>query len=308
MQGTALHQAPGPGDPPPPRGAWIWLVAGTGEGPPLAARLLERGWGVRVSVVSAAATRAYAPHPALELQVGALGGEGGEPGDGARAIRAALRDAAARGCPCRWLIDASHPFALRISTALAEACRIEGQPLLRLLRPLADAAETDAAAGASSAAGANAPRVLADLADLARELLADRRLLLAIGARRLAEAKGHCPEAILHARLLPSPEALRQAMAAGIRPERVACLRPLGDPDAAAAVEAALCRRWRIEAVLCRRSGGPSERHWRRISAELGLRLLLLERPQEPRGVLALPLEALLERVGAPGGCQPQAQ
>ncbi|MFN9636626.1 MAG: precorrin-6A/cobalt-precorrin-6A reductase [Synechococcaceae cyanobacterium] len=278
------------------------MVAGTGEGPPLAARLLERGWYVRVSVVSGTATRAYPSHPALEMQVGALGGAGAETGEAARAVQAQLRAAASQGRPCRWLIDASHPFALRISAALAEACRIEAQPLLRLLRPAADASDTVVA---PSSAGANAPKVLADLADLARQPLADRRLLLAIGARRLAEAMAHCPGAIHHARLLPTPAALRQAMAAGIAPERVACLRPPAAADAAAAVEAALCRRWRIETVLCRRSGGPSERHWRRISAELGLGLLLLDRPQEPAGVPALELEALLELVGAPGGCQP---
>jgi precorrin-6A/cobalt-precorrin-6A reductase len=292
MQGPAVHQAPSPGNA-ADRGAWIWLVAGTGEGPPLAARLLERGWGVRVSVVSGAAARAYAPHPRLELRVGALGGDGAVRGDPTGAALAELQGAAARGRPCRWLIDASHPFALRISAALAEACRIQEQPLLRLLRP--DSAD----AGAT---------VLADLAELAREPLAGRRLLLAIGARRLAEAMGHCPSAIHHARLLPTPAALRQAMAAGIASARVACLRPAADPAAAAAVEAALCRRWRIEAVLCRRSGGPSESHWRRISATLGLRLLLLERPAEPPGVRALLLEALLERVGTPGGCEPLGQ
>jgi precorrin-6x reductase len=91
-------------------------------------------------------------------------------------------------------------------------------------------------------------------------------------------------------------------MAAGLGATRVAALRPPAEAGAAAAIEAALCRRWRIEAVLCRRSGGPSETHWRQISAALGLRLLLLERPREPRGVELLPLAALLERVGeAPG-------
>ena len=53
----------------------IWLLSGTGEGPPLAAELLRRGWQLRVSVVSSAAARAYPAHPALELQVGALGDE-----------------------------------------------------------------------------------------------------------------------------------------------------------------------------------------------------------------------------------------
>jgi precorrin-6A/cobalt-precorrin-6A reductase len=190
------------------------------------------------------------------------------------------------------VIDATHPFACRISTALTQACERQGQPLLRLQRPH------------SEAQGA---RILPDLASLAQEQLADRRLLLAIGARRLGEAISYCPTAVHHARLLPSPGALRQAMAAGIPAQRVACLRPPGEPEAAATVEAALCRRWRIETVLCRRSGGPSEAHWRRICQELGLRLLLLERPPEEPGVTALGLEALVARVGDPPADPPSS-
>ena len=37
----------------------LWLLSGTGEGPKLAGALIERGWQLRVSVVSAAAARAY---------------------------------------------------------------------------------------------------------------------------------------------------------------------------------------------------------------------------------------------------------
>ncbi len=292
MQGPAVHQAPPPRDGPsgsPGDGSgdepWIWLIAGTGEGPPLAARLLGSGWRVRVSVVSAAASRAYAPHPRLELAVGAIGAAAGGAGEPGAAVLAELRAAGQRGQPCRWVIDASHPFAQRISAGLATACGLQGQPLLRLWRP------RQKTCGAS---------ILPDLPALAAEPLADRRLLLAIGARRLAEAMGHCPGAIPHARLLPSPGALRQAMAAGIPAERVACLRPPAEADAAAAIEAALCRRWGIEVVLCRRSGGPSEAHWRRICQDLGLRLLLLERPPEDPRVMALTLESLLARVGPP--------
>ena len=277
MQGPAIHQAP-------PRSggaqAWIWLIAGTGEGPPLTIRLLERGWRVRVSVVTSAASRAYSPHPLLTVCVGALGGA-----DPTAAVRAKLRGAAERGQPYRWVLDASHPFARRISAGVAHACRVERQPLLRLQRPLPEIP------------GA---RILRDLPDLAAEPLAGRRLLLAIGGRRLAEAITHCPTAVHHARLLPAAGALRQAMAAGIPAERVACLRPPAEARAAAGIEAALCRRWGIEAVLCRRSGGPSEDHWRRICHDQGIQLLLLERPPEEPEVMALGLEALLARVGDP--------
>jgi precorrin-6A/cobalt-precorrin-6A reductase len=144
--------------------------------------------------------------------------------------------------------------------------------------------------------------VLADLDSLGGIDLTGRHLLLAIGARRLAEAVAHSSGAVHHARLLPQPGALRQAMAAGLKAARLAALRPPAEAEAAAAIEAALCRRWRIEVVLCRRSGGPSESHWRRLCAEMGLRLLLLERPPEPPGATLLPLAPLLERLGeAPG-------
>ena len=53
----------------------VWLLAGTGEGPPLAEALGRRGWQVRVSVVSAAAALAYQPRPWLQLAVGAIGGD-----------------------------------------------------------------------------------------------------------------------------------------------------------------------------------------------------------------------------------------
>jgi precorrin-6A/cobalt-precorrin-6A reductase len=85
-------------------------------------------------------------------------------------------------------------------------------------------------------------------------------------------------------------------MAAGLRPDRVACLRPGTD----AAVERALCRRWGIETVLCRRSGGHTETLWREVAAAERLQLLLLDRPPEPAGVEALAGPELLARIGAP--------
>jgi precorrin-6A/cobalt-precorrin-6A reductase len=114
------------------RGPRLWLIAGTGEGPPLAASLLARGWRLRVSVVSALAARAYAPHDGLELAVGALGANGGEAS--IRVLVQQLQQARRQGDGFRWVVDASHPFAVRITAALVAACRSCDQPLLRLTR------------------------------------------------------------------------------------------------------------------------------------------------------------------------------
>ncbi|MEB3350145.1 MAG: precorrin-6A/cobalt-precorrin-6A reductase [Cyanobacteriota bacterium] len=252
----------------------LWIIAGTGEGPLLAAALLQRGWRLRVQVVSAEARRAYAPDPQLEVVVGALAGP--------EAVRETIAQARRAGDPFAWLVDASHPFALRISATLVEACRGCGQPLLRLLRPL----EAEGAADR-----------LVDGSALAASLEGGERLLLAVGARHLASLLAPLPAVQAHARVLPRPLALRQARAAGLPPERIACLAPTADGR----IEAALCRQWAIHTVLCRESGGHTERLWRRLCAAAGLRLLLLARPAEPPGVETLPLPALLDRLAAPG-------
>jgi precorrin-6A/cobalt-precorrin-6A reductase len=193
-----------------------------------------------------------------------------------------LEAASRAGAPFRWVVDASHPFATRISAELGAACAGALQPLLRLERPCPSLGSA---------------LLLGDLAALESQDSAGVPLLLAIGARRLAEAVSHSPLAIHHCRILPHPEALRQAMAAGLAAQRVACLRPGRD----GAIERALCQQWGIRTVLCRQSGGPTEGHWRTICQHLGLRLLLLQRPAEPTGPMALSLESLVEQLGWPG-------
>ncbi|MCP9849342.1 precorrin-6A/cobalt-precorrin-6A reductase [Cyanobium sp. Morenito 9A2] len=268
----------------------LWLVAGTGEGPPLAATLLDRGWQVRVNLVSSSALRAYAPHPRLELESGALGGEA--------AIEARLAAAVGRNAPFDWVVDASHPFAQVISAELARVCQRLGQPLLRLRRETLEGDDTSGEALGPPGPGL---RLLADLADLGSVDLRADRLLLAIGARRLAQALAASNAAGHGARLLPSPAALRLARAVGLSDAQIACHRPTpGGGLPPLALERALCRQWGITAVLARQSGGTTEATWRQLAGEEGLKLLLIRRPPEPAAVLGLPLEALLEKLGFP--------
>ncbi|MFM7087604.1 MAG: precorrin-6A/cobalt-precorrin-6A reductase [Cyanobium sp.] len=271
--------APGPIQPIPLRPR-LWLIAGTGEGPPLARRLLQRGWRLRVSVVTAAAAQAYGEHPALQIRIGALGRSTGD--DGSTALQDTLEAACRQHDPFHWVVDASHPFAVRISAALARVCQARQQPLLRLQRPLLPSGRA---------------RLLSSIGELGYCCRPGEALLLAIGARHLGEAIAACPQARHHGRVLPYPTALRQALAAGLRGDRLACLRPgtMAEP-----IEAALCRRWGIETVLTRQSGGESEARWHRHCQALNLRLLLLRRPEEPPGVTLLPMDALLDQLGTP--------
>lgn len=100
-------------------GARVLVLGGTAEARDLAAALDRAG----VAVVSSLAGRVMRPRlPVGEVRIGGFGGSAGL---------------------ARWLaehavaavVDATHPFAERISASAAEACPAAGVPLLRLERP-----------------------------------------------------------------------------------------------------------------------------------------------------------------------------
>ena len=250
----------------------LWLLAGTGEGPRIAAALITRGWRVQVSVVTPSAARAYASLEVEALTVGALQGQAG--------IAAFLAEQG----PFRWVVDATHPFATKISTDLEQVCGDLEQPLLRLERPLES--------GGSAT-------VLQRIEDLNGFSLQGRRMMLAIGGRHLAAAArlARIRGAEVFARTLPSAAGLRGALAADLPQGHLAVLKPLqGKP--AGCIEQALCRHWMITDVLCRQSGGVTERLWRRIALEQGLQLWLLRRPRTGAQVETVHSEsALLESI-----------
>jgi len=266
-----------------PPGRRLWLFSGTGDGPPLAQALLAQGWELRVSVVTPSAARVYPAAPQLELRVGPLGG--------ADRLQAALAAAQGAGQPFRAVIDATHPFAMRVHGELQAGCAQAGVPLLVLQR--GETAIPPPAPGLQ-------PTWLDTLEALAQLELGGERLLLAIGARHLARAVSLCPGAVPHARVLPRPGALQQALAAGVPPEHVACLLPGAGPGVGA-VEAALVRQWGITVILARQAGPPSETLWRRVAAAEGCRLLLLRQPnsrQQVQGHSRAQLLALLAAWG----------
>ncbi|MAR05764.1 MAG: precorrin-6A reductase [Cyanobium sp. NAT70] len=250
----------------------IWLLAGTGEGPKLAKTLVEQGWRVSVSVVTASASHAYSGLSLEDLMVGPLAGAAG--------IKAVLR----RHRGFDWVVDVTHPFATRISDQLRQACADCDQPLLRLARPNESGQPV---------------HVLTDLVELQRQSLQGNRVLLAIGARHLALAASaaRAAGAEIFARVLPSSEGLRCALAVGLPTDQLAVLRPL-QGDRPGHIERALCRRWQITDVVCRQSGGVIERLWRTIAREQGLCLWLVRRPDGPDGVeTVVGVQALLQRL-----------
>ena len=230
----------------------VWLLAGTGDGPPLAAALISLGWHVHVSVVGDTAAHPYRGMDLEGVHVGALGGSQG--------ISQWLQT-----IPVDWVVDATHPFALRISDQLNQACKGLGQRLVRFERRMEASGQAV---------------VLGSMAELADQSLSGRRLLLALGARQLVEAAqvARVAGATVFARVLPSPLSVIQAAAAGLPPDHLAVVRPLQGPQPGA-LEAAVCRRWDITDVVCRQSGGATEALWASLSPEIGFDLWLLRRP-----------------------------
>lgn len=98
----------------------LLLLGGTSEARDLAARLLDdRDSGIEVT--SSLAGRVAEPRlPVGKVRIGGFGGVEG--------LRAALADYEA-------VVDATHPFALGMTSHAVAACHLEGIPLLRLERP-----------------------------------------------------------------------------------------------------------------------------------------------------------------------------
>ena len=230
----------------------VLVFAGTGEGPGIASILLKSGYRVSISVVSAAAARAYCGMQLDDLHVGPFSSQ--------ESLEQYL---AARGVT--FVMDATHPFALQISAQLRLACALRNLPLLRFERP--DHIVSDGS-------------LLLTVADLSDCDLSGHRLLLAVGARQLAAAATAASQAgaAVYARVLPTPEAIRQAGLAGLSGERLAVLRP-GTGDRAGELEAALCRRWQITDVFCRQSGGAADQLWSDLAIRHSIRLWKLKRP-----------------------------
>ncbi len=97
----------------------VLILGGTAEARELASLLVETGTDVVSSLAGAV------PSPALPPGQVRLGGFGGPEG-----LAAYVRE---RGVPA--VVDATHPFAARMTTNAARGAELTGVPLLRLQRP-----------------------------------------------------------------------------------------------------------------------------------------------------------------------------
>lgn len=234
----------------------ILLLAGTGEAKELARALMDKGHYVIASL--AGATRAPKPIGS-EMRVGGFGKGGGF----IDWLEANQPDA---------VIDATHPFAARISARSAFICRDLGVPYLQLLRPpwVPDA-------GKSQYQIAQAKHARKFIGKGARVFLATGRSTL--------EQFAVLPDCYLICRQIDPPEAPFPL-------ENGEYL--VGRPPFSVADEVALFEDLRIDWLVVKNAGGQASYSKIEAAAQLGIPVLMLKRPLAPKGPHAVNVEQAL--------------
>jgi precorrin-3B C17-methyltransferase len=209
-----------------PQGA-LWCFTGTRDGNALAAQCREAGHCVVISVATeygAAQARRYCPEAHIVT---------GHIGEAAR--RALLESSRARA-----VLDATHPFATRISEQLERLCDGLNIPLLRYQRPAAPLPPEVVACANMKEAGRRAVEM-------------GHKIFVGTGVKDLSgllQTPGG-GERQWFARVTPNPESLERAVLAGIPASRICAMQ---GPFSQRANEA-LWQDWGIDCVLSKDSG-----------------------------------------------------
>lgn len=241
----------------------VLILGGTSEAYALASALATDP-AIAVETALAGVTRDPA-RPAGALRRGGFGGAAG------------LADHLRRTGVDR-LVDATHPFATRISAQAAEAADIAGVPRLVLQRPPWRPVPGDR--------WIEVP----DVPAAAEALPADaRRVFLSIGARDLAPFAGDGRWYLL--RVVDPPAALPL-------PD---CAVVTGRGPFAATDERALLEEHRIDCVVAKNSGGGATYGKLAAARTLGLPVVMIARPPAPSGLVVETVEAALGRIVPPG-------
>lgn len=230
--------------------AQIWLIGGTQESAALAGAIAAQKLPCLITVTTEAARCLYPLAPTLAIWVGRLA---------ASEVAAFLHAHSISA-----ILDASHPFATEISQcAIAIAAQMK-IPYLRFERLTTPTHQPNPLAFPSFESL------------LSTNLLIGQRVLLTVGYRPLELLQPWQEKAILFARILPSIPALEAAIAAGFTPDRIIALRP----PISVEMERALWQQWQVAVVVAKASGkAGGEDVKRQVAAELGIRLVIIERP-----------------------------
>lgn len=239
----------------------ILILGGTTEARQLAAKLAGRG-DLDITLSLAGRTENPLAQP-VPVRTGGFGGAQG------------LADWLA-GHKTDLLIDATHPYAARISANGAEAARMAGVPIFALRRPGWELGDGDRWTLVED--GEQAVAALGET---------PRRVFLALGRQEVA-AFETAPQ---HAYVIRSVDPIEP---------------PLGVPDAtyilargpfAEADERALLKTHKIDVIVAKNSGGQATYGKIAAARQLGVEVILFRRPPLPEVLSAPSVSAMAEMV-----------
>jgi len=235
----------------------ILILGGTTEARQLAGKLADRA--DRAVTLSLAGRTESPVAQGVPVRTGGFGGADG--------MAAYLRET-----HTDLLIDATHPYAARISANAAQAARKAGVPILALRRPGWEPLDGDR-------------WVLVDsVADAVRALgLVPRRVFLALGRQEVA-AFGAAPQ---HHYLIRSVDPVEPRLAVPDA-EYLLARGPFREAD-----ERALLKEYRIDVVVSKNSGGGATYGKIAAARALGIEVVMVRRPALPDVPSAETVEAL---------------
>ncbi|MFB1025537.1 MAG: cobalt-precorrin-6A reductase [Octadecabacter sp.] len=220
----------------------LLLLAGTGDAKRIAWGLADSNVKVIASV--AGATRTPDPLP-VPTRIGGFGGEDG--------FRSYLRDAVITA-----VLDATHPFAAQISDRTARICGELGLPYAQVSRPVWTPEDGD-----------NWTAIAAP-ADAVNHIANGSTVFLATGRQTLAEYANLAGRRIM-VRVIDPPTAPLPFEGGEFI---------IGRPPFTQASEAALFRALGVTHLVSKNAGGQGGRAKLDAARELGLPVLLLDRPK----------------------------
>jgi precorrin-6x reductase len=211
----------------------ILLLSGTSEGRTLSARLRAEGLPFVASVTTPEARQIFAAiDPPPEILVTRFSGD---------AIATLLRERRVSA-----ILDATHPFAQRISEKAMQTAAQEHIPYVRYERPSAPLA-------AAPLAREHGEIVIAPSIEAAAEICLERgsRVFLTTGTKTLTMFREVMACKWIIARILPTIASLSQALEAGLPPAQILALRGPFSQE----LERALLRQYRIDLLVTKDSG-----------------------------------------------------
>ena len=231
----------------------VWILSGTADGPILANKLIKLNYEVFASVVTYRAGESYLKNSKLHIITGKLK-------DKNEIIKFIKKN------KIKFVIDATHPFALIISKNLNSACNKIKIPLLVFERKSIFKKSSNLS-------------YISNLKDIKKFDLKNKNILLAIGSRFLNETASYYLNlgANVFTRILPTQESISKAFGSSIKHSNIAILEPSKTINCN--LEKTLCDFWQIDYILCRESGSYSLKNWEKIIKRSNMKLFLVKRP-----------------------------